>query len=221
MKINEIFYSIQGEGIYIGLPMIFIRTTGCNLRCRWCDTTYAYEAGEELAITEIMERLKAYKSRELCLTGGEPLTQEDTPSLIEELIKNGYSIYLETNGSIFLGNLPGLDAIKLSMDIKCPSSGEEQKMNLSNLDLLGAGDQIKFIIVDDNDYDYAKDFLEKHKISSKCAIIFTPCWLAPDKLTDNALTLRKLAERVLSDRLSVRVLPQLHKLVWPERSRGV
>jgi len=221
MKINEIFYSIQGEGKFIGLPMIFIRTTGCNLRCRWCDTTYAYEAGEELAIAEIMKRLKAYKSRELCLTGGEPLIQKDTPALIEELIKNGYYIHLETNGSIFLGNLPGLDVIKLSMDIKCPSSGEEQKMNLSNLDLLGADDQIKFIIVDDNDYDYAKDFLEKHKISSKCAIIFTPCWLAPDKLTDNAYTLRKLAERVLSDRLSVRVLPQLHKLVWPERSRGI
>lgn len=221
MKINEIFYSIQGEGIFLGLSMIFIRTTGCNLRCRWCDTTYAYEAGEELSISEIIERLKAYHTRDLCLTGGEPLTQEDTPVLIEELIKNGYTVYLETNGSIFLGNLPSLEAIKLSMDIKCPSSGEEQKMNLSNLDLLGSGDQIKFIIVDDIDYDYARDFLEKHKISSKCAIIFTPCWLSPDDLTDKAYTLRKLTERVLSDGLSVRVLPQLHKLVWPEKASGV
>ena len=133
MKINEIFYSLQGEGVYMGLPMTFVRVTGCNLRCQWCDTKYAYYDGDELSINEILARLEKHPTKHICITGGEPMTHEETPELINQLINQGLIIYLETNGSIFLGKLPRADTLKISMDIKCPSSGEELKMNFTNL----------------------------------------------------------------------------------------
>jgi 7-carboxy-7-deazaguanine synthase len=223
IKINEIFYSLQGEGIYSGLPMAFIRVTGCNLRCHWCDTKYAYSEGDNQTIQDILEQLKGYPTKNVCVTGGEPLSQEHINELLNALIEKGKKIYLETNGSYFLGNVPRSDAIKLSLDIKCPSSGESEKMNFTNLELLGAGDQLKFIIDSDEDYNYAKGILEKYAIDKACAIIFTPCSPATndDDSTRSHFTIQKLAENVLKDGLGVRVLPQFHKLIWPDKVRGV
>ncbi|WP_455392957.1 7-carboxy-7-deazaguanine synthase QueE [[Eubacterium] cellulosolvens] len=221
MKINEIFYSIQGEGKYMGLPMAFIRVTGCNLRCIWCDTKYAYEEGEELTVDQIITRITGYPTKRVCITGGEPLAQNGIMELINRLITNGFKIYLETNGSIFLGELPRSDAIRISIDIKCPSSGESQKMNFANLELLSDDDQVKFIIANQEDFEYAKNLLDKHSISNRCSIIFTPC--DPNHLSkaQEVITLQKLAEWVLRDGLVVFVLPQLHKLLWPDKNRGI
>ena len=221
MKINEIFYSIQGEGRYIGLPMAFIRVTGCNLRCRWCDTKYAYEDGQELSFDAILERLTKFPTKRVCVTGGEPMSQDRINELMNQLINHGFTIYLETNGSIFLGVLPRSDAIKISMDVKCPSSGEAQKMNFTNFELLGEGDQIKFIILNQDDYDYAKNILQKYPVPDGCAIIFTPCAAEHGEEQEMVFSLRTLTEHVLKDGLFVQVLPQLHKLIWPEKNKGI
>jgi 7-carboxy-7-deazaguanine synthase len=220
MKINEIFYSIQGEGQFIGRPMAFIRVSGCNLRCSWCDTKYAYDSGLELSIEDIIKKIGKYPTNHVCLTGGEPLIQDESIKLIESLIKLGYTIYLETNGSIKLDNLIKNEFLKISMDIKCPSSGEEQKMNFDNLKFLGAGDQVKFIIVDDGDYNYARMIINKYLSNNDSEIIFTPCHNNLNRI-ENKFNLPILAEKVLNDGLKVRVLPQLHKIIWPEKERGV
>lgn len=221
MKINEIFYSIQGEGIYMGLPMVFIRVTGCNLRCSWCDTKYAYSEGQELSINQIIDRLKTYPTKHICLTGGEPMAQDNISGLINQLSSRDYKIYLETNGSISLAELPKSDNIKISIDIKCPSSKESQKMDFTNLELLDEGDQLKFIITDQEDFEYAKEVIRKYPISEKCSIVFTPCDPEYWETSKEGVTLQKLAEWVLRDGLFVHVLPQLHKLIWPDKKRGV
>ncbi len=232
MLINEIFYSIQGEGIYIGKPMAFIRCTGCNLRCKWCDTKYAYTDGKEMAITEILKIISTFASDSVCLTGGEPFIQEELFDLIDELIKTGYIVHVETNGSIPLDKLKRFSSVKLSYDIKCPSSGEEKKMILSNIDHLKTGDQVKFIIADKIDYLYAKEMILKFLTNAACEIIFTPCdnnenhkWIKNKSELQNHtrkfMDLQTLCELVLTDHLNVRVLPQLHKLIWPGRVRGV
>jgi 7-carboxy-7-deazaguanine synthase len=209
MKINEIFHSIQGEGILIGIPTIFIRTTGCNLRCSWCDTKYAYDEGDEMSIDEIMEKVKEHSCTHVCITGGEPLLQEETPTLVERLNKKNYRICLETNGSKSIEVLPCLDSLVISLDVKCPSSGMQDKMDFSNLELLSLNDQLKFIIADEEDYKYAKEIIAKHK--PICSIIMTPV---------DGKNLKNLAQWVLNDGLKVRVLPQLHKLIWGDR-KGV
>jgi 7-carboxy-7-deazaguanine synthase len=209
MKINEIYYSIQGEGILIGLPMVFIRTSGCNLRCKWCDTKYAYDEGEEIGYKELLNQIKIFPTKYVCITGGEPLKQEETPLLIELLCNEGYEICLETNGSISIEGLPNTDAMIISLDIKCPSSGMQKKMYFSNLEMLEPKDQLKFVIEDEEDYEYAKKLINEYY--PKGHIIMTPVQGSNIKL---------LAERVLRDNLNVRVLPQLHKLIWGE-IRGV
>jgi 7-carboxy-7-deazaguanine synthase len=220
MLVNEIFSSIQGEGQYMGIPMVFVRLTGCNLRCSWCDTKYAYHEGENYTVQRLINELAKLKIRDLCLTGGEPLVQDETPKLISDLVGLGYTIYLETNGSLDIGNLPKSDRVKISLDIKCPSSGEVNKMNFSNIEQLNAGDQIKFIIADMNDYEYAKKILFEYITEPNYEIIFTPCQQNRDK-TSEQIDLTKLADLVLRDGLRVRVLPQLHKLIWPNEERSV
>ena len=209
MMINEIFYSIQGEGILIGIPTIFIRTTGCNLRCNWCDTKYAYDEGEEMTIEDIITKVKEYPVSNVCLTGGEPLLQKETPALIQRLSDEGYFICLETNGSKSVQELPCLDSLLISMDVKCPSSGMQDKIDMSNIELLGPNDQLKFIIENKEDYEYAKRVIEEQK--PNCSIIMTQV---------GGTELSELAEWVLKDGLNVMVLPQLHKLIWGEK-RGV
>lgn len=209
MIINEIFYSLQGEGILIGVPSAFIRTTGCNLRCSWCDTKYAYEEGKEMSLEEIMARVKEFPANHICITGGEPLIQKETIKLIQRLYEESYQVSLETNGSKSIEELPCHDFLMISLDIKCPSSGMHEKMKFSNLELLSPNDQLKFIIDDEKDYEYAKEIITQY--NPVCSIIMMPA---------GGIDLKNLAEWVLRDKLKVRVLPQLHKLIWGDK-KGV
>lgn len=209
MKINEIFYSIQGEGKWMGLPNIFIRTTGCNLRCSFCDTTYAYETGEEMSIEEIINRIRKHPCNYVCITGGEPLLQEAIVQLIDVLLEKKYVICLETNGSIDIENLVGKKSLSISLDIKCPSSAMHEKMNFNNVSLLTCNDQLKFIIQNREDYEYAKKITKKYKPQS--AIFFQPVW---------GINLKELSSWVLNDGLDVRIGLQLHKIIWGDR-KGV
>ena len=209
MKINEIFYSIQGEGKWMGLPNIFIRTTGCNLRCSFCDTTYAYETGEEMSIEEIINRIRKHPCNYVCITGGEPLLQEEIVQLIDVLLEKKYVICLETNGSIDIENLVGKKSLLISLDIKCPSSTMHEKMNFNNVSLLTCNDQLKFIIQNREDYEYAKKIIKKYKPQS--AIFFQSVW---------GINLKELSSWVLNDGLDVRIGLQLHKIIWGDR-KGV
>ena len=206
MKIYSIFKSLQGEGLTIGAPTTFIRTSGCPLRCTYCDTPQAFDKGEQMSLEAILKKVKQLRCRHVCLTGGEPMAQKDSPKLIQMLIDEGYHLVLETNGAMPLDELPCVENLTISMDIKCPSSGESDKMLFENMEVLGPTDQLKFIISDDKDYDYAKEIIEKH--SPKCEIILTPV---------GGKDLKSLAEKVLKDNLDVRVLPQLHKFIWGDQ----
>ena len=209
MKINEIFLSIQGEGILMGVPTTFIRLSGCNLRCEWCDTQYAYDEGEEMTLDEVLQKVKENPTSHVCVTGGEPLLQEESIRLVQTLHDQGFQVSVETNGSQSIEELPCLDSLVISLDVKCPSSGMHEKMDFSNLEILGPNDQLKFIIGDERDYEYAKWVIDRYK--PICSIIMTPV---------GGIELKGLAEWVLRDGLVVRVLPQLHKMIWGE-ARGV
>jgi len=209
MLVNEMFLSIQGEGGTMGLPTAFVRLSGCNLNCHWCDTRYAREGGAEMAIKDILTAVGAYRVRHVCLTGGEPLLQGETPELIVRLLTEGKHVTLETNGSLPIGGLPAHPNLLVSMDYKCPSSGEEGSMLLENLPLLRPKDQLKFVVSNVQDMERAEEVLLRHH--PDCPAIFTPV---------GGLTLGPVADFVLNHRLEVRVLPQLHKLIWGER-RGV
>jgi 7-carboxy-7-deazaguanine synthase len=209
MKINEIFYSLQGEGLLVGTPSIFLRATGCNLRCSYCDTTDAYEKGTEMNIQEILHEIKKIPCSHVCITGGEPLMQKDTPRLISRLLRNKYSVCLETNGSISITKLVGMKSLIISLDIKCPSSGSHEQMKMKNISSLSKQDQLKFIIKDKKDYLFAKNIFQKYK--PVCTVFFQPVWETKPQ---------KLASWILHDGLSVRLSLQLHKIIWGEK-RGV
>ena len=209
MKICEIFRSLQGEGTLIGTPTVFIRTSGCNLECAWCDTPYSKKNGDEMTVADILDRVKAFEIHYVCVTGGEPLFQTESVKLIDELLKAGYHVSVETNGSISLEDLPCSMNMLISMDIKCPSSGMTDQMDLTNLELLSPIDQLKFVVANREDMMYAAKILKEHKVD--CPVIFTPV---------GGLTLEPVADFVLKKKLNVRVLPQLHKLIWGDK-RGV
>ncbi|MBN1677775.1 MAG: radical SAM protein [Candidatus Thermoplasmatota archaeon] len=203
MKIYSIFKSLQGEGLTIGAPTAFIRTSGCPLRCTYCDTPQAFEQGEQMGIDAILAKVAKLECRHVCLTGGEPLAQKDSTKLLERLLDQGYHVVLETNGAMPLDEMPCVENLTISMDIKCPSSGESGKMIFENIEILGPTDQLKFIVSDDADYEYAKEIIAKYE--PKCEVIFTPV---------GGKEMKGLAEKVLKDRLNARVLPQLHKFIW-------
>ena len=203
MKIYSIFKSLQGEGLTIGAPTAFVRTSGCPLRCTYCDTKQAYDKGEQMTIDAILAKVRKLRCRHVCVTGGEPLMQKDAPILVKSLLDEGYNVVLETNGAMPLDELPCVENLTISMDIKCPSSGVAEKMLFDNIELLGPTDQLKFIVADDADYRYAKEILEKYP--TKAEVIITPV---------GGKELKPLAEKVLKDGLDVRVLPQLHKYIW-------
>lgn len=209
MKINEIFFSIQGESKWAGLPNIFIRTTGCNLRCTYCDTKYAYNNGTEMNIKEISKNIARYPCKHVCITGGEPLLQDEINDLITALLKKGYNICLETNGSINIESFSDKKSLMISLDIKCPSSKMHEKMDFNNISLLNEHDQLKIIIKDKKDYNYAKNIIKKYK--PKCTVFFQPVW---------GTNSTNLAEWILSDGLNVRLGLQLHKILWGHK-RGV
>ena len=212
LLVNEIFYSIQGESIYSGIPCVFVRLTGCNLRCSYCDTTYAYYEGVELRIEEILSRVDNYKCSLIEITGGEPLLQDETPLLIYRLLKKKYEVLLETNGSIDISMVDGR-CIKI-VDIKCPSSGENDKNDLENLKRVNQKDQIKFVVGNREDYEFAKETAKLIRPGFPMKnVLFSP--------VIEQMHPSQLAEWILEDRLRVRLQIQLHKILWPEKERGV
>jgi len=213
LVVNEIFYSLQGESSHAGRPCVFVRLTGCNLRCSYCDTKYAYEEGKEMDIDQIMDHLSAYPCRLVEITGGEPLIQEGTPALIQALLARNYEVLLETNGSLNIDAVdPGCVRI---VDIKCPSSGEEEKNDFENLTRLTSRDEIKFVIQDRLDYDYAVNILSQYEKvhSGDRTPLFSPVFGRMDPAT--------LAQWILSNGLPVRMQLQLHKVIWGPDRRGV
>jgi len=207
LRISEVFHSLQGEGVLIGTPTVFVRTCGCNLECVWCDTIYAREEeGTEMSPSDVIEKVKGYGTPFVCLTGGEPLLQRDVFKLIDLLLKDSFHVSVETNGSLPLEDLPCSDNLLISMDIKCPSSGMSARMLMENLELLSPADQLKFVVADENDLLFAEEVLREHQVL--CPVILTPV---------GGLDLRPVAEWALRKRLRVRVLPQLHKIIWGER----
>lgn len=213
LKVNEIFYSIQGESSWAGRPCVFVRLTGCNLRCIYCDTQYAYEDGTELEIFDIINKIKSLDCRLVEITGGEPLLQEQTPALIGMLLDQDFTVLLETNGS---QDISAVDerCIRI-LDIKCPSSGESEKNRLENLDVLTPNDELKFVIGSRQDYEYAKFILSTflpHRSHLK------PPLLSP---VFGKINTQTLAQWILQDRLDVRLQIQLHKLIWGPEQRGV
>ncbi|MGD9162761.1 MAG: radical SAM protein [Desulfobacteraceae bacterium] len=213
LKVNEIFHSIQGESTYAGKPCVFIRLTGCNLRCTYCDTAYAYEEGSLMTIEEIVGKVKGFCCSLVEVTGGEPLLQDETPQLIAALLDFGYTVLLETNGSKDI-SIIDRRCTKI-MDIKCPSSGEDKNNNLENLNRLNKDDELKFVVVDRIDYDFAVDIFSGMPEEKKegINISFSPCF--------GKIEPRTLVEWILKDKLNVRLNLQLHKYIWPPDMRGV
>lgn len=213
LKVNEIFYSIQGESTFAGWPCIFIRLTGCNLRCRYCDTRYAYEEGDDIPLESILAKVKGFDCKLVEVTGGEPLIQDETPDLISALIKNDYTVLLETNGSQDITKIDNR-CIRI-VDIKCPSSGMYKETYWKNLDYLSPHDQLKFVIANREDYLYAKNVLDSPGIKGRKKLIvnFSPVF--------KEMGLKELAGWILADHLKVRLHFQLHKYIWEEHTRGV
>ncbi|MEO1767211.1 7-carboxy-7-deazaguanine synthase QueE [Thiobacter aerophilum] len=204
LRVSEIFHSLQGESTRAGLPTVFIRLTGCPLRCGYCDTSYAFSGGETLSIGRILARTATYGTRYVCVTGGEPLAQKNTLDLLTALSDAGYRVSLETSGAL---DIAPVDArVVRIVDIKTPGSGEVEKNRWDNLAHLRDTDEVKFVLCDEADYRWAVDRLEAHDLARRCTVLFSPVWerLAP----------RLLAEWILRDRLPVRFQLQLHKILW-------
>lgn len=225
MLITEIFKSIQGEGTRAGLPCIFVRLTGCNLRCTWCDTAYAFHGGTKYSIAVLLEKVNALagvgeqRIRLVEITGGEPLLQQETPALAQELLSSGYTVMIETSGERFVGKLP-TGVIKI-VDVKCPDSGEPDTFDMANLDAVGASDEIKFVISTRRDYDFAREFVTKHQLAERVhEVLFSPVFADPHGAWPG-LTARELAEWILGDGLRVRLGLQLHKFIWDPGMKGV
>lgn len=211
LKVNEIFRSIQGESSHAGLPCVFVRLTGCNLRCRYCDTEYAFYDGKQMTVEQTIEGIDRYGTRLVEITGGEPLLQEEVYSLMNGLLGKGYRVLLETGGSLSIKNVPKT-VIKI-MDLKCPGSGEESKNDYDNINHLAAADEVKFVLLDRKDYEWSRDILRRHSLNQKCHVLFSPVY---DKLN-----LKDLAGWILEDRLAVRLQTQLHKIIWGKDTIGV
>src|SRR5215467_989788 len=225
MVVTEIFKSIQGEGTRAGLPCIFVRLTGCNLRCAWCDTEYAFYGGKKYSVAEVCENVAALAAAEagrtllVEITGGEPLLQPETPELAGELLAQGYTVMIETSGERFIGKLPR-EVIKI-VDVKCPDSGEADTFDMENLPELNRVDEIKFVISTRRDYDFARDFTLQHRLAERVnQVLFSPVFGDPARRWEG-LEARKLVEWVLADGLPVRLGLQLHKFVWDPVTKGV
>ncbi len=203
MKINEIFKSIQGESSFAGLPCVFVRLTGCNLRCSYCDTAYAYKEGSEISIDEILRRVKRFNCPLVEITGGEPLLQEETCFLVNKLLNAGERVLIETNGSLDIGRLDER-AIRI-VDLKCPGSGESDKTYWKNLDNLRQTDEVKFVLSNRQDYEWAKGVIEKYRLLDKAKVLLSVAFdrLAPEKVV----------KWMLKDNLNVRFQLQLHKYI--------
>jgi len=212
MIITEIFKSIQGESTFAGLPCVFVRLTGCNLRCHWCDTAYAFHGGKKMAPEEVRDRVHKLGGKFVEFTGGEPLLQKEVVPLSARLISEGRRVLIETSGERYIGELPK-EIVKI-LDVKCPGSGEGGKFCFENLDVLERKDQIKFVVLDETDYQFACQFIEQHRLRERVnEIVLSPVF--------GKLHPRALAEWILRDNLEVRLGMQLHKFIWDPETRGV
>jgi len=210
LRVSEIFYSLQGEARTVGWPTVFIRLTGCPLRCGYCDTEYAFTGGDWLTLDEILDNVSVHGTRYVTVTGGEPLAQPEAPELLSRLCEAGYEVSLETSGSRDIDGLD--DRVSVVMDLKTPGSGEVDKNLYENIAALDSNDQVKFVITDRADYEWSCDLLDKHQLSRKCEVLFSP--------VSGALDANLLADWILSDHLPVRMQLQLHKIIWgDERGR--
>jgi 7-carboxy-7-deazaguanine synthase len=211
MRITEIFFSIQGESSYAGLPCVFVRFTGCPLRCGWCDTAYAFYEGTERSLESILNEVEHYDCRLVEITGGEPLAQAEAHGLITALADRGYTVLIETSGAIDLA--PVDPRAILIMDLKCPGSGMEDRNRWSNLSLLKPHDEVKFVIKDRADYDWAVEIIHRYGLSDRQRVLLSPVF--------GELEPQMLADWILADRLRVRFQLQVHKLIWDPAMRGV
>lgn len=231
MFITEIFKSIQGEGTRAGLPCIFVRLTGCNLRCTWCDTAYAFHGGTRMTVENVAVRVDELAGRKpgagaaqaavplVELTGGEPLLQEEIYPLAEKLLSAGYTVMIETSGERFVGRLPR--AVIKIIDVKCPDSGEANTFEIRNLDELDAKDEVKFVLSTRRDYEFARDFTLRHRLAERVKqVLFSPAFEDPAGKWQG-LEPRHVVEWMLADGLSVRLGLQLHKFVWDPATKGV
>ncbi len=204
LKITEIFHSLQGEASNVGLPTVFIRLTGCPLRCHYCDTTYAFTGGEWMDIDSIISKIKQYNTPHITVTGGEPLAQKNCIALLNQLCDLDYDVSLETSGAILVDQVD--KRVVKVLDVKTPASKEDSKNKFENFMFLNAKDQVKFVICDENDYHWSKQLIDEYKLESKCEILFSP--------SHDQLDATKLANWVLEDKLNVRFQIQLHKYLW-------
>ena len=204
LKVSEIFFSLQGEASRAGLPTVFVRLSGCPLRCVWCDTEHAFSDGRRMTLTQILEDVGSYRTRQVCVTGGEPLAQKNCLPLLATLCDAGYEVCLETSGAL---DISGVDArVARIVDLKAPGSGESTKNRWSNLALLTMRDELKFVIKDRADYEWARQTIAEHRLDTLCPLLFSPVQGEIEPTT--------LAEWILDDRLPVRFQLQLHKLLW-------
>ena len=212
VTINEIFYSVQGESTYAGQPCVFVRLTACDLRCSWCDTPYAFHEGRKRPVDDVVAEVERYECSLVEVTGGEPLLQEEVYPLMQELVSRGKTVLLETGGHRSTARVP--EPVVTILDVKCPGSGEADRMDWENLARLRPRDEVKFVVKDRADYDYARDVIERFGLAGRAAAIH----LSP---VHGVLDSKTLSEWVLGDRLPVRVQLQLHKYIWPPNTRGV
>lgn len=212
LTVNEIFHSIQGESTHAGRPCVFVRLTACDLRCSWCDTPYAFTEGRKMSVDEVVERVSAYDCDVVEITGGEPLLQKEVYPLMERLLHDGRTVMLETGGHLAADDVPA--GVIRVMDVKCPGSGESARVHWPNLERLRSSDELKFVIRDRGDYDFAREVVAKHDLLSRCAaVLFSP--------VHGVLDAKQLAEWILADKLAVRLQLQAHKYIWSPDTRGV
>ena len=212
LTINEIFHSIQGESSHAGRPCVFVRLTACDLRCSWCDTPYAFHEGKKMSVDEVVAEVDAAGCELVEITGGEPLLQEDVYPLMDRLLAAGRTVMLETGGHRPIARVP--EAVVKIVDVKCPASGESAKNDWDNLDRLAAHDEIKFVIQDRADYEFAKEVIARHGLAGRAAAVL----MSP---VHGVLDPKTLSEWILADRLPVRLQLQLHKYIWSPTTRGV
>jgi 7-carboxy-7-deazaguanine synthase len=212
LTVNEIFHSIQGESTHVGRPCVFVRLTACDLRCSWCDTPYAFTEGRKMTLDDVLDRVRAYDCGVVEITGGEPLLQKEVYPLMDRLLAEGRTVMIETGGHLSADQVP--EAVVRIIDVKCPGSGEAAKMHWPNLERLRRSDEVKFVIKDRADYEYARDIAARHRLTSRCAAVhFSP--------VHGVLDAKQLAEWILADRLPVRLQLQAHKYIWDAQTRGV
>ena len=211
IRLGEIYLSIQGESTFAGRPCVLVRTTGCPLRCAWCDSAFAFEGGEDLAIDEIVRRVQAYGVPLVEVTGGEPLAQTGTLALLTRLADQGFTVLLETGGSLDIA--PVDPRVHVILDVKCPDSGMSDRMHRENLARLETGDEVKFVVASRRDFEFARDVVFEHGLAERCEVLFSPAFDRMDR--------RVLADWVIEERLPVRFQLQMHKFIWPPDMRGV